>query len=101
MRPPFALVWYLNALQETCLVLLFSTGEVANIYRDSGVKYHSLAGESFSERHRTAFCTYDKYETSLTVPEGQELHSPKDLKSYPCRTMQGETREKIPPASLL
>lgn len=30
-----------------------------------------------------------------------ELHSPKDLKRYPHRTTQGDTRDKIPPASLL
>lgn len=44
---------------------------------------------------------YDKYEMSFTVPKGWELHCPKGLKRYPRRTTQGETRDKIPPASLL
>lgn len=81
--------------------MLLSTGELANIYLDSRVKPQSLAGESFWEGRRSACCMYDKYEMSFTVPKRWELHCPKGLKRYPHRTTQGETWDKIPPASLL
>lgn len=47
LRHPLALVWYLKSFQETCLVLLLSTGELANIYFDSRVKPYFPATESF------------------------------------------------------